>query len=125
MFRQSEKDLINFVEEETVLMNDSLFSREALHEYIKHPERSTHLKARKLKNCYTKADQKTVEETVTVASIKCKFCDGNHNLDDCQFYCEITVDDRSSFLKKNRLLWLLCRNLIKTYSTILCKQKSL
>ena len=34
---------------------------------------------------------------------KCKFCEGNHGSDDCQFYCEITVDDWSSFLKKNRL----------------------
>ena len=94
------QDLINFVEEETVLMNDPLFSREALHEYTKHPERSTHLQARKLENFYTKADQKTVEQTVTVASIKYKLCDGNHDLDDCQFYRELTVDDRSSFLKK-------------------------
>ena len=96
------QDLIKFVEE-TVLINDPLFSRETLHEYTKYPERSTHVKARKLKNCYTKADQKTVEQTVTVASIKCKLCDGNHDLDDCQFYREITVDDQSSFLKKNRL----------------------
>ena len=99
------QDLINFVEEETVLMNDPLFSREALREYTKHPERSTHLQARKRKNFYTKTDQKTVEQTVTVASIKCKFCDRNHDLDDCQFYRELTVDDRSSFLKKNRLCY--------------------
>ena len=45
-------------------MNDPLFSREALNEYTKRPERSTHVKTRKLKNCYTKTDQKTVE-TVT------------------------------------------------------------
>ena len=63
------------------------------------------MKARKLKNRYTKADEKNemaVEQTETVASTKGKFCDGNHDLDDCQFYHEITVDDRSSFLKKNR-----------------------
>ena len=59
-------------------------------------------KSKKLRNCYTKADQKTVEQTVTVTSIKSKFCDGNHNLDDCQFYCEITVGEWSSFLKKSR-----------------------
>ena len=82
------QDLINFVEEETVLMNDPLFSRDALHEYTKHLERSTHLQARKRKNFYTKTDQKTVEQIVTVASIKCKFCDRNHDLDDCQFYSE-------------------------------------
>ena len=29
------QDLIQFVEEETMLMNDLLFSREALHEYTK------------------------------------------------------------------------------------------
>ena len=83
-------------------MNDPLFSREALNEYTKRPERSTHVKTRKLKNCYTKADQKTVE-TVTMASIKCKFYDGNHDLDDCKFYREISVDDQSSSLRKNRL----------------------
>ena len=81
------QDLIMFVEEETVLMNDPLFSREALHKYTKHPEKSTHVKARKLKNCYTKADEKnemTVEQTETVASTRCKFCDGNQDLEDCQ-----------------------------------------
>ena len=33
--------LLQFVEEEMVLMNDSLFSREALHEYTKGPEKNT------------------------------------------------------------------------------------
>ena len=33
------QDLIQFVEEETTLMNDLLFSREALHEYTKGPEK--------------------------------------------------------------------------------------
>ena len=55
------QDLNKFVEEKTVLMNNPLFSREALHEYTEHPEKSTHVKARKLKNCYTKADEKKLE----------------------------------------------------------------
>ena len=65
------QDLIKFVEEERVLINDPLFSREALHELIKHPEKSPHVKARKLKNCYTKAGEKnemTFEQTETMAS---------------------------------------------------------
>ena len=100
--------IITFLEEETVLMNDRLFSRQALHEYTKYPENSTHSKARKLKNCYTKPDEKTVKQTETVASIKFKFCDGNHDLDDDHFYHEITVDDRSSFLKKKNRLCYVC-----------------
>ena len=94
------QDLIRLVEEETVLINDPLFSRKALHEYTEHHEKSTHVKARKLKKCYTKADGKnemTFELTETVPSTKCKFCDGIDDLDDCQFYHEIKVDDRNSF----------------------------
>ena len=114
------QDLVMFVEEETVLMNNSLFSIEALH-----PEKSVYVKARILKNCYTKADEKnemTVEQTETVASTKCKFCNGNHDSDKCQFYHEITVDDRSSFLKKNRLCYGCYAEI---YSTIIHKQKNL
>ena len=47
-------------------------------------EKSTHGKAWKLKYCYSKADEKnevTVEQTEKVASAKCKFCNGNHDLD--------------------------------------------
>ena len=66
------------------------------------------MEARKLKNYYIKADEKNkmkVEQAETVASTKCKSCDGNHNLHNCQFYHEITVDDQNSFLKKNRLCY--------------------
>ena len=99
------QDVINFVEKETILVIDLLFSGKALHEYTKHPEKLTHVKAKKKKNCYTKADEKsrmTVEKKETVTIKKYKFCDGDHH---CQFYHEITVDDQSSFLKKNRLCY--------------------
>ena len=33
---------------------------------------------------------------------KCVFCDGSHDLDDCQFYTEIPVEERSKFLKENK-----------------------
>ena len=67
------QDLIKSVEEETVLMNDPLFSRETLYEYTEHPEKPTHVKARKLKNFCTNADKKneiTVEQKNAVASTK-------------------------------------------------------
>ena len=120
------QDLIKFTEEETILVNNLLFSRQALHEYTKHPEKSTHVKARKLKNCYTKAIEKN-EMKWQKQWQKCKFCDGNHDLDDCHFYHEITVNDWSIFLKKKKqiMLRLLCRNLTKTYSPIMHKQKNL
>ena len=58
------EDLITIVEEGRVLTNDPLCSRETLHEYTKHLEKSTHVKARQLKNCCTKAGEK-VEDSST------------------------------------------------------------
>ena len=87
-----------------------------------------HVKARKLKKCYTKVDEKnemTVEQTETVAKYKKQILWWKPQFYDCQFYHEITVDDWSSFLKINRMLWLLCRNLTKTYTMIMHKQKNL
>ena len=33
---------------------------------------------------------------------KCVFCDGSHDVDDCRFYTEIPVEERSKFLKENK-----------------------
>ena len=51
-------------------------------------------------NYQTNADEKTLEQTKTVASAKCKFCDENQDLDNCQFYSEISVDDRNVTSRK-------------------------
>ena len=47
-------DFVQFVEEETLLMNGPLLLREALHEYAGQKEKSGNAKHKKLKNCYTK-----------------------------------------------------------------------
>ena len=58
-----------------------------------------------MKSCFVKADKKkdACESSGLKSSLKCKFCDGYHDFDDCQFYYEISIEDRSSFLKKNKL----------------------
>ena len=97
--------LIQFVEEETTLMNDPLFSREALHEYTKGPEKQNQRRLKQMKNCLVKTDKEkdVCNSSGLKSSLKCQFCDGNHDLDNCQFYNELSVEVRSSFLKKNKL----------------------
>ena len=51
------QDLIQFVEEETTLVNDLLFSREALHEYTKGPGKQNQRRLKQMKKCFTKADK--------------------------------------------------------------------
>ena len=45
-------------------------------------------------NCYTKSDEKVTQNQVVNSRKKCVFCDGSHDLDDCQFYNEIPVEER-------------------------------
>ena len=54
-------DFVRFVEEETLLMNDPLFSREALCEYAGQKEKEGKAKHKKLKNCYTKSEEKVTQ----------------------------------------------------------------
>ena len=50
--------MIQFVEEEKTLMNDLLFSIEALHEYARGPEKQNQRILKQMKNCFIMADKK-------------------------------------------------------------------
>ena len=119
-----QQDLIQFVEEETTIMNDPLFSREALHEYTKGPEKQNQRRLRQMKSCFVKADKKkdACESSELKSSLKCQFCDGNHDLDDCQFYNELSVEDRSSFLK-NKLCYGCYREIMSTHTARTCNNR--
>ena len=56
------------------------------------------------------------------SSLKCQFCDGNHDLDDCQFYDELSVEDRSSFLK-NKLCYGCCREITSAHTARTCNNR--
>ena len=82
------------------------FLREALQEYAGQKEKARNAKQKKLKNCYTKSEEKVTQNQSSVnPRKKCVFCDGSHDLDDCQFYTEIPVEERSKFLKENKLCY--------------------
>ena len=62
-------DLIEFVDQETTLFNDPMFSREALGIFSEKSEKFLERKSRKIK---TMATETAVE--------KCQFCGGNHDV---------------------------------------------
>ena len=49
--------------------------------------------------------EKVTQNQSSVNPRKCAFCDGSHDLDDCQFYAEIPVEERSKFLKENKFCY--------------------
>ena len=71
-----------------------------------------------MKSCFVKVDKKkdACESSELKSSLKCQFCDGNHDLDDCQFYSELSVEDRSSFLKKNKFCYGCYREITSTHT---------
>ena len=103
-------------------MNDPLFSKEALHEYTKGHEKQNQQKLKQMKHCFVKANKKDVcDSSGLKSSLKCQFHDGNHN--DCQFYNELSVEDRSSFLKKNKLCYGRYRKITLTHTARTCNNR--
>ena len=117
-------DFVQFVEEETLLMNDPLFLREALHEYAGQNDKAGNAKHKKLKNCYTKSEEKVTQNQSSVnPRKKFVFCDGSHDLDDCQFYNEIPVEERSKFLKENKLCYGCYEEISTQHTARSCKNR--
>ena len=77
-------DLIDFLEEEMVLANDPLFSREALKDYTdKHDKRS---KKRLIKSYAAPTPGPAKEETEYTSQNDCHICSGKHDIDNCNIF---------------------------------------
>ena len=57
------------------------------------------------------------------SSLKCQFCNGNHNLDDSQIYNKLSVEDRSRFLKKNKICCECYREMTSTHTARACNNR--
>ena len=99
-------DMTDFIEDETILMNDPLFSREALADYhtkLEHPVRQ-----KRMKNYTIKAEdenKKDVRGSSKDNSYKCKMCNGRHDSNECKAFNDMTVEERSKFLSKQKLCY--------------------
>ena len=90
---------MNFVEEETILITDPMFSRDALDSFMDKAQRSDH-RNRGVKTYATKTDITGEERR---CQSPCHMCKKNHDMDNCKKFLELTVNDRSRYLAKNKL----------------------
>ena len=67
-------DFSGSVNEETILVNDPIFSREAVQEYVTHPSEKLN-KHKKIRNSATHSTKKVF--------MICPPCDSKHDLDEC------------------------------------------
>ena len=99
-------DFVSFMEQETLLINDPLYSRDALGQgktgyQLKQP-------VSRRKGIGTKA-----LATTTNDNSPCELCDQSHDIENCPSFISKKVDERSAFVKEKKL----CFGCFKPMST--------
>ena len=87
-------DFIDFVNDENLKVNDPVFSKEAVEQYI---DKKT--KSRRVATHVSGSKEKSVDLTLR---LPCVNCGENHQLDGCLKFMDMALKDRINFLSKKR-----------------------
>ena len=82
-------DFIDFVDDETLLASDPLFSQEALKQYNERQEKGT----RKLKSYVSHAAEPVKNERDVSSGNDCPVCEGRYDLDNCRQFNDLTLEE--------------------------------
>ena len=105
-------DLIAFVDEEVALMNDPLFSKEALTDYVNKREVQNRRGHTKLKTFVTATNNHPSH-----------LCRNDHDLDTCDEFLKKSVEERSKFLYKEKLCYGCYMPISTNHSARTCNQR--
>ena len=100
-------DLSYFIEEEPALVDDPLFSKCAVDEYLEKPVKPAR-RSLKMNVTGAKEDENQKKE--------CQMCQKNHDLDACFKYKQLQVDERKRFLMKSKLCFGCYDNISKEHN---------
>ena len=103
-------DLANFVEDEMKLVNDTLYSREAVRQYLeKAPTRQAHRgDRRKFHTMAIKTDNSSEvsQKGNKISSERtCPVCSEKHDIEDCKYYLQQTLEEGSKLIFKKKLCY--------------------
>ena len=82
-------DFIDFVDDETLLASDPLFSQEALKQYNERQEKGT----RKLKSYVSHAAEPVKNERDVSSGNDCPVCEKRHDLNNCRQFNDLTLEE--------------------------------
>ena len=97
-------DLANFVEDEMTLVSDPLYSRDAVSQYI---ENQKFIKSKRFTVNTVKAEELgkvDISKKLKVGN-RCPLCSENHDIEDCVFFLQQTLEERSKLLYKRKLCY--------------------
>ena len=103
-------DLANFFEDEMTLVNDPRYSRKTVSQYLeKGPTRKRHRgDRRKFHAMTTKTDNssKDLQKGNKASSGRtCPVCGERHDIEDCKYYLQQTLEERSKLVFKKKLCY--------------------
>ena len=103
------EEFIDFFDDETQLASDPLFSREAIRDYTKKPDK-VRKNNRRLKQYVgkTKVEEKggdAKDGDSEFKKVQCPVCDESHDLDKCRMFKDQILDERSKILWKKKLCY--------------------
>ena len=122
-------DFIKFVEEETELVNDPLYSREAVDQHTERRERerkSFNKRDRRFKTLAIQLEEESKEKSRTKDTkdvVTCVKLLKNHDLEQCKAYLSKSVDERSKYLSTKKLCYGCLKPISKTHTTRSCNQR--
>ena len=112
-------DLTNFTEDEMVLVNDPLFSREAVGQYEEKPLKQ---QSRSTKHKFQTHVIKEAGDSGKRDKAKCPICD-EHDIEECQVFLSQTMEDRSKTLYKKKLCYGCLGNVSKEHNAKSCTNR--
>ena len=122
-------DFIKFVDEETELVNDPLYSWEAVDQHTERKERerkSFSKTDRPFKTLAVQLEEDSREKSLaknTKDVIPCVKCAKIHDLEQCKVYLTKSVDERSKYLSTKKLCYGCLKPISKTLTTRKCNQR--
>ena len=105
-------DFASFVHKETTLVNDPIFSKNAVLEYVQTPKKK-HDKKKKYGIFATKVGE----------VVKCSVCEGNHDLDEGSTCLQFHLRERSKWLFYNKLCYGSLGAISVNHNTRNCKSR--
>ena len=84
------KDFIHFINDETIIVSDPIFSKEAIEPYLEN--KSSHRKGKVSTFITGNKEQHDV----------CIYCDEHHKLADCEKFMDIDLKERIKFLARKK-----------------------
>ena len=113
-------DLTNVIEDEMVLVNDPLLSREAVGQY---EEKSLKQQSRSTKHKFQAHVIKEIGDSAKRDKAKCPVCDDHHDIEEYQVFLIQTTEDRTRTPYKKKLCYGCLGNISKEHNGKCCANR--